>query len=153
MRRFNEIDDDIERMVIQAKEIAVLGLSSMPQKPAQYVPKYLQDQGYIIIPINTNQYVDRILGEKVYRDLMSVPYDYDILLVFRPSIEIPEIVNAYFNAPHQAPLVWFQAGIFDQESFDRIESAGFKCVMDQCLMVEHHKMIDRGAYDKYKLSE
>ena len=144
-RRFDEIDIEIVRMVLGAKEIAVLGCSSHPQKPSHYVPQYMQDQGYTIIPVTTNQYVDRILEEKVWRDLMSVPYDYDILLVFRPSKEIPEIVNAYFSAPYQAPLVWFQAGIFDQESYERVESAGFKCVMDRCLMVEHQKMIADGG--------
>jgi hypothetical protein len=146
-RRFDEITEEIERMVLDAKEIAVLGLSSQPQKPSHYASKYLQDQGYDVIPININQFVDRILDEKVYRDLMSVPYDYDILLVFRPSNEIPEITNAYFSAPHQAPLVWFQQGIFDQESFDRIEAAGFRCVMDKCLMTEHMKIIDNIGYE------
>jgi hypothetical protein len=145
-RNFDEIDKEIEKLVVDAKEIAVLGLSSQPFKPAHIVPKYLQDQGYLIIPININQYVDRILDEKVYRDLMSVPYDYDILLVFRPSNEIPRIVNDFFSAPHQAPLVWFQQGIFDQDSFDRLEDAGFRCVMDQCLMAEHQKMVAGGAF-------
>jgi len=145
-RKFDEIDEEVERLVADAKQIAVLGLSSQPYKPAHFVPKYLQDQGYHVIPININQYVDRILDEKVYRDMMSVPYDYDILLVFRPSNEIPKIVNDFFSAPHQSPLVWFQQGIFDQESFDRLEDAGFKCVMDRCLMVEHQKMVAGGAF-------
>jgi predicted CoA-binding protein len=92
--------------------------------------------------------VDRILGEKVYRDLMSVPQDYDILQVFRLSHEIPKIVNEYFAAPHQAPLIWFQSGIHDQESFNRIEEAGLRCVMDKCLMVEHQKIVARGEFER-----
>ncbi len=138
---YDQIDDEITKLVLDAKEIAVLGCSSQPMKPSHYVPRYLQDQGYIIIPITTNRFVERVLEERVYRDLMSVPYDYDILVVFRPSGEIPVVVNNIFNAPYQAPLIWFQAGIFDQESFNRIEEAGLRCVMDRCIMVEHQKML------------
>jgi predicted CoA-binding protein len=138
---FDPIDDEITRLVLDAKEIAVLGCSSMPMKAANFVPRYLQDQGYIVIPITTNQYVERVLEERVYRDLMSVPYDYDILVVFRPSNEVPIVTNNYFSAPHQAPLIWFQSGIVDHESYNRIEEAGLRCVMDRCLMVEHQKML------------
>lgn len=145
---FDDIDEEVIRIIVDAKEIAVYGLSSVPHKAAHYVSQYLQDQGNFIIPINTNQYIDRILGEKLYRDLMSVPYDYDILLVFRPSNEIPEIVNEYFSAPHQSPLIWFQVGIYDQESYSRVEEAGLRCIMDKCLMVEHQKLVGDGWFKK-----
>jgi predicted CoA-binding protein len=138
---YDQIDEKITRLVLEAKEIAVLGCSSQPLKPSHFVPRYMQEQGCRIIPITTNQFVDRVLEENVYRDLMGVPDEYDILVVFRPPNEIPVIVNNYFNARHQAPLIWFQAGIYDQESFNRIEEAGLNCVMDRCIMVEHQKMI------------
>ena len=146
--RFDEINDTIIKKVVQAKEIAVLGMSASPHKAANYVPKYLQDHGYRVIPISTNEFNDKILDEKVYRDLMSVPYDYDLLVVFRPSNEIPDIVSNYFSAPYQSPLIWFQSGIYDQESFHRVEEAGFSCVMDKCMMVEHQKMVADGEFKK-----
>lgn len=145
---FDDIDDEVAGMVVEAKEIAVYGLSSVPHKASHQVSQYLQDQGCFIIPININQYVNRIIGEKVYRDLMSVPNDYSILLVFRPSSEIPGIVNEYFSAPYQSPLIWFQVGIYDQETYSRVEEAGIRCIMDKCLMVEHQKLVAEGWFDK-----
>jgi predicted CoA-binding protein len=115
------------------KTIAVIGCSTNPEKPAQYVPKYLTDQGYKIIPVNP--FADEILGEKVYKSLDDVDGEIDVVLVFRPSDETPEIVKKEIEVGAKA--VWMQEGIKNDEAAGLAKDAGLLVVMDRCMLKVH----------------
>lgn len=135
-------DDAVREMLQQTKTIAVLGIKpeSHAGQPASYVPKYMADRGYEIIPVPVYYpEVTEILGKPVYRDLTKVPGEIDLLNVFRRS---EDIAKHTFEILQKRPkAVWFQLGIRNDEIAEKLAEAGIKVVQDLCLMVEHRALI------------
>src|SRR6266404_133157 len=135
-------DYQIRELFKNTKTIAVLGIKpeSHLGQPAFYVPKYMADAGYDIIPVPV-YYPDvtEILGKKVYRDLNQIPGEIDLLNVFRRSEDIPRHTHEILSKKPKA--VWFQLGIRNDEVAERLAEAGIKVVQDLCLMVEHRALM------------
>ncbi len=131
-------DDEIRDLIKHTKTIAVLGIKTEAQsfQPAFYVPKYMHDRGFKIIPVPVYYpEATEILGEKVYRRLVDIPDEIDMVNVFRRSNDIPPHVEDILAARPKS--VWFQAGIRNDEAARRLAENGIKVVQDLCLMVEH----------------
>ena len=129
--------DVIEKILKESKTIAVVGLSPDPARPSHGVARYLQAQGYRIIPVNP--LIEEVLGEKSYPDLASVPETVDVVDIFRGSRHVPAIVEAAIVKGARA--VWMQEGIVHQEAAARAREAGLMVVMDRCMLKEHrHSM-------------
>lgn len=116
-----------------AKTIAIVGLSTESTKASNMVASYLQDEGYRIVPVHPK--ATEILGEKVYPDLKSIPFKVDVVDVFRPPSEMPQIVQDAIDI--KAKAVWMQLRIFNAEAGDTAQEAGLKVVMDKCMKMEH----------------
>ena len=114
-----------------AKTIAVVGASRDPFKPGGSVPAGLQRRGFRVIPINP--YADWLFGEKVYRSLLDVPEKIDIVDVFRPSADAPEIARQ--AAEVGAKALWLQLDIRSEEARRTAEAAGMEFVEDECTAV------------------
>jgi len=127
--------DVIEKILKESKSIAVVGLSPDPARPSHGVARYLQTQGYRIIPVNP--FVEEILGEKSYPDLASVPEEVDVVDIFRRSRHVPAIVEAAIAKGTSA--VWMQEGIVHQEAAARAREAGLMVVLDRCMLKEHRR--------------
>ncbi|MDP3025644.1 MAG: CoA-binding protein [candidate division Zixibacteria bacterium] len=125
----------MEKIFEQSKTIAVVGLSSNPARPSYMVARYLQSQGYKIIPVNPNE--KEILGEKSYPDLVSIPDKIDIVDIFRRSEEVPPVVEQAIKI--KAKVVWMQEGIVNEESAKKASDAGLTVIMDKCMYKEHSK--------------
>jgi uncharacterized protein len=125
----------IETILKQSHTIAVVGFSSDPAKPAQYVPAYLKNHGYRIIPVNPT--LSEGLGEKAYPDLASIPDPVDVVLIFRRSEAVPPIVQEAIQI--HAKAVWMQQGIVNEDAATQARAAGLEVVMDHCMMIEHKK--------------
>ena len=135
-------DDEIRELLQNTKTIAVLGIKpeTHASQPAFYVPKYMADAGYEIIPVPVYYpEVTDILGKTVYRDLRDIPGEIDLLNVFRRSEDIPKHTIEILEKKPKA--VWFQLGIRNDEVAGRLAEAGIKVVQDLCLMVEHRALI------------
>ena len=117
--------------------IAVVGLSADPGKPSHYVPAYMQQHGYRILPVNPS--VKTVLGEKSYSTLTDLPLKPDIVNVFRLPGYIPAIVDEMLQLGLQN--LWVQSGIINLEAAARAEVAGINVVMDRCIMVEHRRLV------------
>ncbi len=115
--------------------IAIVGLSSNETKPSNHVGSYLKVKGYRVIPVNPTEKV--ILGEKCYPDLASVPESVDVVDIFRPSADVPPIVEAAIKIGAKA--VWMQEGIINEKAAGRARNAGLKVVMNRCMMKEHFR--------------
>lgn len=129
---------DIADLLRHTRTIAVLGIKpeSHAFQPAYYVPKYMMDAGYEIIPVPVYYpEVTEILGKQVYRDLGSIPVEIDLLNVFRRSEDIPKHTLEIISKKPRA--VWFQLGIRNDEVAQELAEAGIKVVQNLCLMVEH----------------
>lgn len=141
--RDNLIDDpaQIRELLAQTKTIAVLGIKTeaQPDQPAFYVPKYMQNTGFKIIPVPV-YYPDvtEILGEKVYRTLADIPIEVDMVNVFRRPQDIPPHVDDIIASKPKS--VWLQLGIYHDEAAKQLAEAGIKVVQDRCLMVDHRRL-------------
>jgi len=114
--------------------IAVVGCSANPEKPSHTVPQYLKSQGYTIIPVNPH-HEGEILGEKTYRSLKDIPAPVEIVEIFRPSQEVPSVVDDAIAIGAKA--VWMQSGIIHEEAAARARAAGLTVVMDRCMRTVH----------------
>jgi uncharacterized protein len=115
----------------QAITIAVVGASRDPNKAGGSVPAGLQQRGFRIIPINP--FADELFGERVYRSLSEVPEKIDIVDVFRPADDAPEIARQAVAVGAKA--LWLQLDIRSQEARRIAESAGLDYVEDECTAV------------------
>ena len=128
--------DTIKKILKESKTIAVVGLSPDPARASHGVARYLQAQGYRIIPVNP--FVEEVLGEKSYPDLASIPEEVDVVDIFRRSKHVPAIVEAAIAKGARA--VWMQEGIVHQEAAARAREAGLMVVMDRCMLKEHLRL-------------
>ena len=123
------------KVMREARTIAVVGFSSRQSRAGYYVPAYLQQQGYRIIPVNP--YIEEGLGEKAYPDLKSVPEPVDLVLLFQRSENVPPFVDEAIETGAKA--VWMQLGIANQEAAARARAAGLDVVQNACMLVEHRR--------------
>jgi|SRR5436190_8239865 len=135
-------NDQIRELLQNTKTIAVLGIKpeSHSNQPAFYVPKYMADAGYDIIPVPV-YYPDvtEILGKRVYRDLGQVLGEIDLLNIFRRPEDLPKHTDEILEKNPKA--VWFQLGIRNDDVAERLAEAGIKVVQDMCLLVEHRALM------------
>jgi uncharacterized protein len=130
-----EDDTAIERVLRDTRRIAVLGIKIESQQPAYYVPEYCQRAGMAIVPVPVYYpQVTEILGEPVYRRLVDVPGDVDMVNVFRRARDIPAHLDDIIAKKPKS--VWFQLGIRNDEAAGRLARAGITVVQNRCLMVE-----------------
>ena len=133
--------DQIRDLLSQTKTIAVLGIKTEAHlnQPAFYVPKYMQNAGFKIIPVPVYYpNVSEILGEPVYRKLIEVPDDVDMVNVFRRPQDIPPHVEDIIATKPKS--VWLQLGISHDAAAEQLAQAGIKVVQDRCLMVDHRRL-------------
>lgn len=132
-----KLSDDEIKEILKLKSIAVVGLSKDSNKPAHYVPKYMKEKGYKIIPVNPT--ATEILGEKCYKNLVEVPESIDIVNVFRPSQEALPIVKDAIKK--KVKVIWMQEGITNEEAAQEAVKNGLNVIMDKCIMKEHRRLI------------
>ena len=123
----------IERVLARTRTIAVIGASRDPRKSAHSVPAMLQREGYRIIPVNPR--ATEILGEECYPDLRAIPFPVDVVDIFRPASEIPDIVQDAIDIGAKA--VWMQLRLVDIPSAEKALAAGLDVVVDKCMKMEH----------------
>jgi len=116
--------------------IAIVGLSADETRPSYRVGKYLQEQGYKVIPVNPKE--TRILGCTCYPDLKTIPEKVDVVDIFRRSEDVPPIVDQAIQI--RAEAVWMQEGIKNEEAAQKARLAGMKVVQDRCMLKEHQKI-------------
>lgn len=130
-------DQMMKDILLSAKTIASVGLSSNMEKESYWIVSYLKDQGYRIIPVNPTAV--EILGEKAYPNLESVPVKIDVVQVFRKPEDVPPVVDGAIRVG--AKVVWMQEGIVNEEAAQKAREAGLQVVMDACMRVTHRRLI------------
>ena len=123
------------RILTACRNIAMVGLSSNPYAPSSFAGIYLAANGYNIIPVNPGQAGKKILGERVYGRVDEIDKPVDIVDVFRPAAEVPEIARQAVKA--KAKVLWMQLGVISEEGARIAREAGLEVVMDRCCKIEH----------------
>lgn len=136
-----QTDAQIVELLKNTKTIVVLGIKIESFQPAFYVPKYMQQAGFQIVPVPVYYpEIDKILGEKVYRKLIEIPHEIDLVNVFRGSNDVAEHTADILAKKPKA--VWLQTGISNDQVAETLAKEGIKVVQDSCLMVEHRALIN-----------
>lgn len=132
-------DAEIKDLLQNTKTIAVVGIKMEAHQPAYYVPRYMQDAGFRIVPVPVYYpEATEILGERVYRNLTDIPEAIDLVNVFRRSHDVPKHLDDIMAKKPKA--VWMQSGIYNNEVAETLAKAGIKVVQSLCLMVEHRAL-------------
>jgi uncharacterized protein len=129
---------DIQK-ILGLKNIAVVGMSKNEAKPAHFVPKYLIDHGYNVIPVNPT--ISEVLGRKSYSSIADVPEDIDIVEIFRRSEDVPPVVNDAVKK-RGIKVIWMQSGIYNEEAEREAKENGMDVVFNRCMMVEHVQLFE-----------
>ena len=137
--------ETIRNVLEKYRTVAVVGVSRDSRKDSYIVAEYLKSKGYDVIPINP--FADEILGEKCYKSLQDIPEDsqkkVEVVDIFRPSQDVPPIVDQAIELrkKHGKPdVIWMQLGIVNEEAAKCAGEAGFRVVMNKCMMVEHGRL-------------
>lgn len=119
--------------IFELKTIAVVGISDNPERPSNFVAKFLEEHGYTIIPVNPN--LTAWEGKKCYPDLLSIPVRVDIVDIFRRPEAVVPIVDEAIAI--KAKVVWMQEDIVNEEAAAKARDAGIEVVMDRCMKKEY----------------
>jgi uncharacterized protein len=130
--------EKIRAALMSAETVAVVGCSPNPDRPSNEIARYLQRQGYRVVPINPGH--REILGEPCYPSLAAVPDDVriDVVDVFRRSEFVAEV--AAQTIARKVPFLFMQLGVVDDASARLLEAAGTGVAMDHCILVEHRRL-------------
>jgi uncharacterized protein len=128
--------DEIADILNNSRTVAIVGLSTNPERPSFIVGKYLKEHGYKIIPVNPGE--KTILGDTSYPDLAAIPEKVDVVDIFRRPEDVLPIVRQAIAIGAKA--AWMQEGIVNEEAAAEARKAGLKAVMDKCMRKEHIKL-------------
>lgn len=130
-------DQHLRNLIEHTRTIAVVGISTDPGKPGHYVPLYMQQHGYRIVPVNPRY--PEVLGELCYPSLAAIPFAVDMVNVFRRAEDCPQVAEQ--AAAIGCKSLWLQLGIVSSEAERIASTAGIEVVMDRCLKVEHARLL------------
>lgn len=131
---------DLEiRKFYELKNIAVVGMSKNEEKPAHFVPKYLIDHGYNIIPVSPT--ATQILGRKSYPKVSNISEQVDIVDVFRRSEDVLPVIDDALSKKG-IRVIWMQSGISNEEAERKAKENGIDVVYNRCMMEEHKRLFD-----------
>jgi uncharacterized protein len=127
----------IKEILEKYRTIAVVGLSSHTWRASYSVSRYMQSNGYRIIPVNPTE--TEVLGEKAYGSLDDVPGEIEIVDIFRRPEYVPDIVEAAIR--RNARVVWMQEGVIHEAAAERARAAGLEVIMDRCILKDHMRYL------------
>lgn len=132
-------DAKLRDVLAQARTIAVLGLKPGADEDSLRVARYLQLQGYRVIPVSPK--LDSALGERAFPALGQADVPIDLVDVFRAPAHLPGHVDEILAMTPRPACVWLQLGVRDDVSAQRLEAAGIAVIQDRCIMVEHRRLL------------
>lgn len=134
--------EQIKEILLNAGNIAVVGLSDKTDRTSYMVAQAMQSNGYRIIPVNPTV-SGEILGEKVYASLSDIPEPVDIVNVFRRSEQTPPVAKEAVRIG--ARVLWLQQGIMSEEAYEIASQGGLTVIMDRCIKVEDSLLIRKNS--------
>jgi len=123
------------KLLRNSKNIAVVGISSKPERTSRKIAEYLSENGFNVVGVNPNKSFTDAGSIKVYNNLLEIPHEIDIVDVFRKSEDIPDLVDDVIALNPKA--FWLQLGIENNEAAEKISEQGILVVQDKCIKVEH----------------
>ena len=135
----DSVGADIKKILTKYRTVAIVGASPNPERPSHRVADFLKKEGFRVIPVTPN--ADKVVGEKAYADLSSIPVPVEVVDIFRRPEDVPPIVEEAIAIGAKA--VWMQEGIVNKEAAAKARKAGLTVVMDHCMRKELLRKLGR----------
>ena len=135
MEHDDHTDEEI-RQILTLKKVVVIGMSKNSSKAAHYVPKYLADNGFDIIPVNPT--ASEILGKKCYDSVSEIDGEIEVIDIFRPSEQVLQFVEEAIKK--KPKVIWLQEGIHNFEAEELARKKGIMVVFNRCMLEEHQRL-------------
>lgn len=132
-------DDEIREVLKEVRRVAVVGFSEDPSKPAHYVPRVLREKGFEVMGVNPKYAGREIAGITVYGDLEEIEGPVDVVVVFRPEKEVPEVARRALRKGFK--VFWMQPGTVNEEVKEELVGKGYKVVAGRCMKVESERLL------------
>lgn len=129
-------DQELKK-IYDLRNIAVVGMSNKEGKPGYFVPKYLIEHGYNVIPVNPT--AKEVNGLKSYPDIISIPSEVDIVDIFRRSEDVPPVVEDALKKK-DVKVIWMQEGIYNADAEKVAKEKGLDVIFNRCMMAEHMRL-------------
>ena len=133
-----DVDDLLREILAATRTVAVVGIKDVESEDAHRVPRYLQERGKRILPVNPK--LSRVLGERAYASLREIEEPVDLVDLFRAPDHIPAHVDEILEMSPLPRVVWMQLGIVHGGAAARLRAAGIQVVQDRCIMVDHRRL-------------
>lgn len=133
-------DDLLRKVLGRTKVIAMIGASTNPVRPSYFVARYLGLKGFRVIPVNIGHAGKELLGEEIYPDLSSIPFDVDMVDVFRAPDAVPGIVDEALTRWPNLPTIWMQIGVQHAEAAAKAEARGVTVIQNLCPKIEYQRL-------------
>lgn len=134
-----ETETLVRALLETARTVAVLGAHPDPARPAHYVPAYLVEHGYRVLPVNVTKAGQTLFGETVRAALTEIDEPVDVVDIFRPSDAIAGHLDEILAMKPLPGAVWLQLGIRDDATAEKLRAAGIRVVQDRCMLAEHRR--------------
>jgi len=137
-----QADEALREILSACRTLAVVGIKDGPGDDAYRIPRYMQDHGYRIVPVNPK--IDAVLGETAYASLLDTDVagiDIDLVNLFRATDKVAGHVDEILSLERRPRAVWMQLGIHHGPSAARLREAGIRVVQDRCIMVDHRRLL------------
>jgi uncharacterized protein len=132
--------ENVQEVLETAKTVAVVGVSANPEKPAHYVPEYLHQHGYQIIPVNASMTGQTLFGEPVRGSLTEIAQPVDVVDMFRRAEHLDGHLEDILAMNPRPKLVWLQLGIRNDDFALKLLEAGIEVVQDRCMLADHKNL-------------
>jgi len=136
-----ERDEDLRWILGSAYTVAVLGAHPEPERPAHYVPAYLREHGYRVLPVNPRYAGQELFGEPVRARLDEIGEPVDVVDVFRAASRLEDHLEEILGMEPPPGVVWLQLGIQNDTFAERLTDAGITVVQDRCMLAEHRRLM------------
>jgi uncharacterized protein len=142
MKRDSHSDSELMD-IYRMKNIAVVGMSKNEEKAGHFVPKYLIEYGYNVIPVNPT--VTEVLGRKSYSKIADIPEKIDIVDIFRKSEDVPTVIDDALKKKDKVKVIWMQSGIYNDNAELKAKEHGIDVIYNRCMMEEHRRLFSPKA--------
>ena len=136
LERDSHSDDQLKE-IYSLRNIAVVGMSTSPEKAGHFVPKYLLELGYNVIPVNPN--AAEILGRRSFRKVSDITEQVDIVNVFRKSEDVYPVIQDAIEKKG-VRIIWLQEGIHNEKAERVAQAKGIDVLFNRCMMAEHTRL-------------
>ena len=134
-------DDLLKSVLTRTKTIAVVGVSKNPERPSHYVARFLYERGYRVIPVNPGLAGQTFFNETVYASLADIPFDVDMVDVFRRSDAVPDIVDEALARWPELQTIWTQLGVEHAQAAEVAQARGVTVIQNRCPKPEYQRLI------------